>query len=508
MQPHAFGPFVFDPAAGELRRDGVLLPGLGRRGAALLAALLGARGEPVGKDELMARAWPGQIVEDANLSVQIAALRKALGTADSGAQWIVTVPGVGYRFVRTGPDAVATPGPAKPSIAVMPFESRSGDPEQGYFADGIVEDLITALSRFKGFAVAARNSSQAVGRTDPAEIGRILGVRYLLEGSVRRRGDELRVTVRLLDPVQGATLWSEQFDGALAELFDVQDRIVDEVVGRIEPEVRRAEIDRARRKRPDSLDAYDLYLRALPHFRGTDPATRSEAVRLLEGAIALDPEFATALAYGAWAHERHDTFGSGAPEADRAMARARALELAERAVAVGHDDPQVMAIAALVLINIGHQSQRGLAMLDEAQRANPNNPTVLSLYAFTNVMRGDLMAGRAAFLRALAISPAALDNYELLVGVALSHLLSGEFEDSIDWSLRSLAANPDWLGTYWTLGAAYGQLGRLDEGREIVRRLLARAPAMRLSHLEHIGERHYSRFDVVIDGLRKAGLPD
>ena len=116
MQPHAFGPFVFDPAAGELRRDGVLLPGLGRRGAALLAALLGARGEPVGKDELMARAWPGQIVEDANLSVQIAALRKALGTADSGAQWIVTVPGVGYRFVRTGPDAVATPGPAKPSV--------------------------------------------------------------------------------------------------------------------------------------------------------------------------------------------------------------------------------------------------------------------------------------------------------------------------------------------------------------------------------------------------------
>lgn len=508
MEPHLFGPFVFDPAAGELWRDGVLVPGLGRRGTALLAALLEAKGEPVSKDDLLAQAWPGQIVDEANLSVQIAALRKSLGTADNGAQWIATVPGIGYRFLRAAPAGPVVVGSARPSIAVLPFESLSADPEHGYFADGIVEDLITALSRFKGFAVAARLSSQIAGRGDPVEAAQSLGVRYLLEGSVRRRGDAVRVTVRLLDPAGGGTLWSEQFDGALSELFDFQDRIVEEVVGRIEPEVRRAEIERARRKRPESLDAYDLYLRALPHFRGTDAATRAEAVRLLEAAIALDPQFATALAYGAWAHERQDTFGTGAPETVRAATRARSLELAEQAVVTGHDDPQVMAIAALILINIGHQGQRGLAMLEEAHRANPNNPTVLSLYAFTNVQIGDLMAGRAAFLRALAISPASLDNYELLVGVAMSHVLVGEFEESIDWSIKSLAANPDWLGTYWMLGAAYGQLGRIEEGRDVVARLLARAPAMRLRHLEQIGDRHYSRFDIVIDGLRKAGLPD
>jgi tetratricopeptide (TPR) repeat protein len=327
-------------------------------------------------------------------------------------------------------------------------------------------------------------------------------VRYLLAGSVRRRGDELRVTARLLDAA-GGTLWSEQFDGALGELFDFQDRIVDAVVGRIEPEVRRAEIERARRKRPENLDAYDLYLRALPYFRGTDLAARAEAVRLLEGAIALDPGFATALAYGAWAYDRHEMFGAEATVDERATTRARALELAERAIAVGHDDPQVMAIAAMVLIFVGLDWQRGLAMLDDAQRANPNNPTVLLLYGVANVMQGDLLAGRAAYLRALAISPAALDNFELLLGVALSYLVNGEFEESLSWSLRSLAANPDWLAAYWMLAAAYGHLNRLQEGQEILARLLAKAPTLRLTHIRD-GLEH----EVVLAGLRKVGMPE
>lgn len=501
MEPSfAFGPFVFDPTAGELRRDGVAVQGLGKRGTGLLAALLAAGGEPVSKDDLFERAWPGQIVEEANLSVQIAALRKALGNAENGASWIATVPGIGYRFLRTAPEPVPA-GSTRASIAVLPFENLSGDAEQGYFADGVVEDLITALSRFKGFAVAARSSSHVAG-ADPAQLARTLGVRYLLGGSARRRGDQLRVTARLLDST-GSTLWSEQFDGAMAELFDFQDRIVDAVVGRIEPEVRRAEIERARRKRPENLDAYDLYLRSLPYFRGADLAARAEAVRLLESAIALDPGFATALAYGAWAYDRHEMFGSDAPLDERATTRARALELAERAIAVGHDDPQVMAIAAMVLIFIGQDWPRGLAMLDDAQRANPNNPTVLSLYGVANVMQGDLLAGRAAYLRALAISPSALDNFELLWGVALSHMMSGECEAAIDWSLRSLAANPDWLASYWLLAAAYGQLNRLEEAHDMIARLLAKSPSLRLYNIREGGE-----LDVVLEGLRKAGMPE
>ena len=199
--PYAFGPFSFDPAAGELRREGAVVPAVGRRGVALLEALLGAAGAPVSKDALLAQAWPGQLVEEANLSVQIAALRKVLGRADNGASWIATVPGIGYRFLRTAPGVASSP--ARPAIAVLPFDNLSDDAQHGYFADGIVEDLITALSRFKDFAVAARSSSYSVGKADPGTIAQILGVRYLLEGSLRRRGNELRVTARLLDAAEG-----------------------------------------------------------------------------------------------------------------------------------------------------------------------------------------------------------------------------------------------------------------------------------------------------------------
>ena len=500
--PYAFGPFSFDPAAGELRREGAVVPAVGRRGVALLEALLGAAGAPVSKDALLAQAWPGQLVEEANLSVQIAALRKVLGRADNGASWIATVPGIGYRFLRTAPGVASSP--ARPAIAVLPFDTLSDDAQHGYFADGIVEDLITALSRFKDFAVAARSSSYSVGKADPGTIAQILGVRYLLEGSLRRRGNELRVTARLLDAAEGRSLWSEQFDGALTELFDFQDRIVAQVIGLAGPEVRRAEIERALRKRPESLDAYDLYLRALPNFRLTAPGARNEAIRLLEAAIALDPGFAPALAQAAWAYERMDLFGSGITPQERK----RALELAERAIAVAHDDPQIAAIAALVLDHVGGEGQRSLTMLDEAVRANPNNSTVLSLFAFVNVMRGDLMAGRAAYLRALDIAPAALDNYELLVGVGLSHLFAGEYAEAIDWSLKSLAANNDWLGSYWALATAQAQLGRPDDARATISRLLGKAPAMRLSDIKRIAGRHPPRFSVILDGLRKAGLPE
>ena len=504
MEPHLFGPFVFDPAAGELRRDGVLVPGLGRRGTALLATLLAAKGEAVSKDELLAQAWAGQIVDEANLSVQVAALRKTLGTADNGAQWIATVPGIGYRFLRAGAAEPAVAGSARPSIAVLPFESLSADPEHGYFADGVVEDLITALSRFRGFAVASRSASYAVSRGDPAKTAEALGVRYLVEGSVRRRGEALRVAVHLIDSTENRTLWSEQFDGALGGLFDFQDRVIAEIVGRAEPEVRRAEIERARRKRPESLDAYDLYLRALPYFRVVTPEARNEAIRLLEASVALDPNFAAGLAQLAWAYERQDTFSRGAT----AEERARGVEVAERAAAIGHDDPQVMAIAALVLAHIGGQGQRSLDMLADALRANPNNPTVLMLYAFTNVVRGDLLAGRAAFLRGLEIAPGALDNYELLVGVGISYLFEHDYEAAIEWSLRSLAANNDWLGTYWTLAAAQAHLGRMAEARTTIERLLAKAPDLRLSDYARIVARNPGRDVVTIEGLRKAGMPE
>lgn len=484
---YRFGGFVLDPAAGLLERDGVQVP-IGQRGAALLKALLEAGGAVVGKDELMERAWPGLFVEEANLSVQIAALRKALGRRDDGEDWISTVPRVGYRMARV---AAAEGEPAAlPAIAVGAFENLSDDAADAYFAAGVVEDIITALSRFRGLMVVAAEAP--------------VGVRYLLRGSVGRRGDRLRLTVKLVDAETGAHLWATQLEGPLDALFEFQETVAESVVGVVEPRIQRAEIERARRKRPDSLGAYDLYLRALPYFRGTTPEARAEAVRLLDQAVALDPGFAPGLAYCAWAYERHDTFGGGLD----AAARARALGMAERVAEIGQDDPVVRAIAALVLLNLGNDPMRALAMLEEARERNPNHSTVMSLCAFANLMVGDVERGRQGYVRALAVSPEALDLYELLVGVALADLMLGQFESALEWGQRSLAANGDWLGAHWTVVSALGHLGRQDEAKAAVERLLAKAPHISLGHLRRTGARYSSRHDILVDGMRKAGMPE
>jgi TolB-like protein len=396
--------------------------------------------------------------------------------------------------------------PLRPSIAVLPFESPAEDSEDEYFADGVVEDIITALSRFKTFAVVARNAAFAYkGRSpDSREVAGALGVRYVLEGTVRRRNNRLRVSVQLVDASQATELWADQFDGELSNLFDFQDRITEAVVGLVEPEVRKAEIERARRKPPDNLDAYDLYLRSLPLFRGTSRDVRHEAIRLLENAVELDPNFAIALAYAGWAYERQETFGEGINDAERR----RALDLAERAVDSGGDDPLVIAIAALVFMSVGREGPRSLAMLRQALAGNPHNPTVLSLCAFCNVMLGDLAFGRECYQHALQIAPGALDNYEILLGIGLSHLVIGEFEQSLEWSQRSIAANGDWIGAHWTLAAAHAHLGQMDKAHTVVATLLRKAPLMRMSAIERIADRYAERWQVIIDGLRKAGLPD
>lgn len=506
----AFGPFVLDEAARVLLRDGRPLQ-LGQRAFDLLAALVDSNGATVDKDRLMARAWPGLFVEEANLSVQIAALRKAMGKRPDGQEWIATVPRVGYRLMRfASTEPPKSPSAQRPVVAVLPFGTPPDDAEQAYFADGVVEDLITALSRFRTFAVVSRNA--AFGYREhglgPEEIT-ALGVRYLLEGTIRRRGPQLRVNVQLIEAETATHLWAQQFNGNGAELFVFLDGIVEAVVGFVEPEIRKAEIERARRKHPGSLDAYDHYLRALPLFRGTSLAVRAEAIRLLEESVRLDPVFATGLAYAAWAYERQETFGLGATPTERA----RALQLAESALVAGADDPLVKAISGLVLMAFAGQWQRCLVMMGEAVTANPNNATVLSLTAFCNMMFGDLDFGRDLYLRAFQMSPGALDNYELLVGVGLSDLFRHKYEEAVDWSLRSVAANGDWLAAYWTLAAAYAHLGRLEEAQAAVAAILERAPHLRVSSMIRNGSRfpepfRSQRHDVLVEGLRKAGLPE
>ena len=406
-----------------------------------------------------------------------------------------------------GPDA---PGESArsplPSLAVLPFQNMSGDAEQDYFADGMVEDITTALSRFKSFAVISRNSSFVYkGRAvDMRQVGRDLGVGYVLEGSVRRSGKQVRVSAQLIEASTGAHLWAEKFDGTLEDIFDYQDRITETVVGLIEPQIRTSEIERARRKRPESLDAYDLYLRAVPHVYGMDPNGYATALELLGRAIALDPGFALALAYAAWTHEKRLTLALPPLGRDD---EAECMRLARAALAAAPDDPIVLAIVGWLTTTISNDYDTGLAALRRALAANPNNVVVLNLAGAANVVAGDLDEASTCHLRAFRLSPNAPDVFHSLSGVAQVQFLKGNFEAAIEWSLRSLATFNEWPITYWTLVAAYAHLDRMAEATAALRKLLSIAPQTTLAYMQHLSWRYPERQATMIEGLRKAGLP-
>ena len=299
----AFGPFVLDSGAGTLLRNDVPVA-VGYRGLKLLAALAGRPGEILGKAELMDAAWPGTAVEEGNLTVQIAQLRKLLGPAADGGEWIVTVPRVGYRFTGAveqlgGAKRKPLPLPDKPSIAVLPFVNVSNDPEQESFADGLTEDLITDLSRISGLFVIARNSAFAYkGKAmDVRGIAEDLGVRYLLEGSARRAAGRVRINAQLVDAVSGDHLWAERFDRSLEDIFAVQDEVTGKIVEALLGRLRAP----PPRNRPNNLEAYDLCVRARKLIDDS-PQTAREAHLMLTRAVSLDPGYAEAYRWLAMNH--------------------------------------------------------------------------------------------------------------------------------------------------------------------------------------------------------------
>src|SRR5499426_3186015 len=292
-----FGPFRFDPARRELSREGVPVR-LGGRALDILAVLASAKGELVTKDELLSQVWPGRVVEENSLAAQVSALRKVLDEGNSGQSRLASVSGRGYRLIGLSATLSGPPLPDKPSIAVLPFQNLSDDPQQDYFADGIVEDIITSLSRIRWLFVIARNSSFAYkGRaSDVKQVGRALGVRYLLEGSVRKSANRLRIAGQLIDASSGAHLWADRFEGTIEDVFELQDQVTGSVVGAIAPRLLQAEIERARRKPTESLDAYDLFLHGLASLYKFTKEGNEEALRLFYKVVELDPDYAAAYA--------------------------------------------------------------------------------------------------------------------------------------------------------------------------------------------------------------------
>ncbi len=498
-----FGPFSLDRERRQLTRDGHVVA-VGHRGYALLETLLDAGGEPVSKDTLMERVWPGTVIEEGSLTVQVSALRRQLGEGSDA--MIVTVPRIGYRLITQSERPIAEQsGP--PLIAVLPFANYGDAAADGYFADGVVDDIITALSRFKTFAVLSRGSTFALRNkgADARTAAREFGVRYALEGSIRRMGDRLRVTAQLLDATSVAPLWADSYDGALADVFDFQDRITQGVVGVIEPTIRRAEIARARRRPAASIDAYDLHLRALPLIYAPSPDGHVEALRLLNAAAALDPTFALPRAHAALLYEMRVSMREP-PLGNRDVETA--LELARSALALGGDDPFVRAICAYVLSRVANDAS-ALDALRDAVRENPNNVAILTHAADGVGMYGFLEESIAYHTRAYALSSGSQEAYQNLFGIGASNFLLGHYETAIEWCLKSLSTFNDLIYTFVCLTCCYIALGRLDDARAAARRVLELNPALSIKLIEEGAAGKRDAFAVaIVPLLRQLDFPE
>ncbi|OWJ63717.1 winged helix-turn-helix domain-containing tetratricopeptide repeat protein [Inquilinus limosus] len=496
----AFGPFVLDPAAGTLLRDGAPVA-VGHRGVRLLAALTGRPGEILGKAELMDAAWPGTAVEEGNLTVQIAALRKLLGPAADGGEWIATVPRVGYRFTGAaeplgGPQRAPLPLPDKPSIAVLPFVSPGNDPEQEAFADGLTEDLITDLSRIPGLFVIARNSVFAYkGRAmDVRGIARDLGVRYLLEGSARRAAGRVRINAQLVDALSGDHLWAERFDRGLDDIFAVQDevtgRIVEALLGRLRAP--------PPRNRPKNLEAYDLCVRAR-RLMDDSPQTAREAHLMLTRAAALDPDYAEPYRWLAMNHWMGSVHSGGPTEASRGVA----LKLARKAVAIDPDDAGCRWVLAYLLAY-----ERSFAEADaEFARAialDPNEADAWAAMSDIAVLAGRVGEGLEHIRKAFRLNPFPPGWYYLPLGQA--QYAARDYEAAVETLRRD--------ETYRTssrrfLAAGLAQLGRLEEARAEAELFLVGNPDFTTAHWAATEPfRDAATLAHFVEGYRKAGLPD
>jgi TolB-like protein/Flp pilus assembly protein TadD len=503
----SFGPFVLDTARGVLRHGNEPLP-VGQRALAILQALLEAEGRVVTKTELMERCWPDTIVEDANLTVQIASLRKLLGTQPGEAEWILTVPRVGYRMA-TGPAEQADAAlPARPALAVLPFQIFGSDAEQDYFADGVAAEIITALTRFRSFAVVSRSSSFVYkGRTvDIRQVATELGVRYVLEGSVRRAGERLRINAQLVEGTTGAHLWGEHFDGSLADVFDFQDRITEQVATRVEPAIEAAEIQRSRRERPGSIAVYDLYLRAYARIVDESIEGNEEAYALLQKGLAMEPDNAVLLAHAAWVLEHRTTMGWPPIGPDDVE---RCVTLARRGLQRADGDPRLMAQCGMALLQTGKDYDGGMAVIRAAAAANPNDLSVLAAAGVATMHCGDLDEAMEYMQRSLRLGPNDPDVRFPLTGIAMIEMMRGRYEQALAIAARSLAVNAHFDPTYWMLIAANAHLGRMEEAHRSLQQLSRIAPGVTIAGIRAGQPAKYrERIGTVLEGLRLAGMPE
>ncbi|HSU98515.1 MAG TPA: transcriptional regulator, partial [Roseiarcus sp.] len=394
--------------------------------------------------------------------------------------------------------------PDKPSIAVLPFQNMSGDPEQDYFADGMVEDIVTGLSRIKWFFVIARNSTFVYkGRAvDVRQAGRELGVRYFVEGGVRKSGSRLRVTAQLVEAETGAHLWAEKFDGKLTDVFDFQDRITDSVVGIVEPSVRKVEIDRSRRKRPESLEAYDLYLRALPPMATISVGDAPAAAALLREALSLDPNLVVAHAYLSWCHQILFVHG-GFCEGDKTAG----LEHARLAIANPVDDASALAVGAMVTGLLGKDAGAALEAIERALSFNPSSAAALYFGAQLYAWSGDSVRGAEYARRALRLSPFDPLLYVAHLALGIAALQEDRYDETAAWWRKCAGANPKFGMIAIGQALALALAGRIEDAKEVLARGLELEPNASIRTIRELGYNPALQAKL-IRGAQRLGLPE
>ena len=387
---------------------------------------------------------------------------------------------------------------------MLPFHNLSGDPDQDYFADGMVEEIITGLSRIKWLFVISRNSTFIYkGKpVDVKAVGRDLGVRYVLEGSVRRSGDHVRVTGQLIETETGANVWADRYDGTLDDIFALQDEMTMHVIGAVEPTLRKAEIERARRKRPDNLDAYDLFLRALPFAATAMPEHADKALELLEQAIRLEPDYAVVHGFIAWCHEQRYLRGGL-----HAETREAARRHAHAAIETGGDDAMALAMGGFVIGVMERDYETALEALDRAVALSPSSALAFGFSSIIRAWLGDDMTAIEHAGIGIRLSPYDPLIYLPYVGLAYAQYFAGNFVEAASAAGRASAANPRFSVPRYLHAAALHRLGRLDEAKAMAGMVLELQPGFTVSGLVSGNITTPERMAALADALRQLGLP-
>ena len=523
--PFQFEDYRLDPGRRELSR-GPELVAVGPQVFDVLAYLVTNRAQVVSKDQLLDAVWGGRIVSESTLASHINAVRKAIGDSGEKQRLVKTVARKGFRFVGEVREAPEEPAPTngklepvpyggakplslpgRPSIAVLPFVNLSGDPEQDYFADGVVEDIIAALSRIRWLFVIARNSSFTYKNkiVDVKQVGRELGVRYVLEGSVRKAANRMRITGQLIDATTGAHIWADRFEGTLEDIFDLQDRMSESIVGAIAPQLEQAEIERAVHKPTDSLDAYDYYLRGMAHFHLMTREAIDKARPLFDKAIELDPEFAAAYGMAAWCifwRKLNGWMSEGAREMEDGA------RLARRAVELGKNDAVALTRGGHALGHFGGELNACIALVDKALVLNPNLAAAWFLGAWQRIARGEPDVAIERFQHVMRLSPLDPEMIRMQAGLGLAHMLAGRFEMASSWAEKAFRELPDFGVACGILAASYALAGRMDAAGRTMQHLRRLDPGLRVSNISWLSFRRPQDLELFADGLRKAGLPE